>query len=59
MSPASKPPHPGDAFASQSGVDDAETGVPGFSTWPGVYLFVFGAFIVWVALLTTLSMMFS
>ena len=54
MSPISKPPD-----ASPSGVDDAATGLPGLSTWPGVYLFVFGVFIVWVALLTMLSMMFS
>jgi hypothetical protein len=57
MSPASKPTHSGDA--SPSGVDDAETGLPGLSSWPGVYLFVFGVFIFWVALLTTLSMMYS
>jgi len=44
---------PGDA------IDDDVTGLPGLTSWPKVYLFVLGVFIVWVALLTTLSMMFS
>jgi hypothetical protein len=52
MNPTSKPPQ-------SNAVNDDATGLPGLSTWPGVYLFVFGVFIVWVALLTTLSMMFS
>jgi hypothetical protein len=59
MNPSSKPPHSNDALASPNGVDDAATGLPCLSTWPRVYLFVFGVFIVWVALLTMLSMMFS
>jgi hypothetical protein len=39
--------------------DDDATGLPGLSTWGGVYLFVFGVFVLWVVLLTSLSMIFS
>jgi hypothetical protein len=51
MIPPSSPP--GDA------IDDDVTGLPGLSSWPKVYLFVLGVFVLWVALLTMLSMMFS
>ena len=34
-------------------------GVPGFRTWRGVYLFVFGWFVLVVILLTVLTVMFS
>jgi len=40
-------------------VDDDETGLPGLRTWPRVYLFVLGVFVVWVVLLTALTLMFS
>jgi len=33
--------------------------VPGFRTWRGVYLFVFGWFVLVVILLTVLTVMFS
>ena len=33
--------------------------VPGFRTWRGVYLFVFGWFVLLVALLTMFSRIFS
>ena len=39
--------------------DDAETGLPGLRTWPQVYIVVSGIFFVWLALLTTLTVMFS
>ena len=39
--------------------EDEKTGLPWPRTWPGVYLFVVGVFIVWVVLLTALTMMFS
>jgi hypothetical protein len=42
-----------------SPIDDEATGVPWFCTWRGVYVFVFCSFIVWVALLTALTMFFS
>jgi hypothetical protein len=35
------------------------TGVPGFRTWRGVYLFVLGCFIVYIVLLTVLTRTFS
>ena len=39
--------------------DDAETGLPGLRTWPQVYLLVSGIFFIWLALLTTLTVMFT
>jgi hypothetical protein len=39
--------------------DDESTGLPGLRTWRGVYLFVLGVFVVWVALLAMLTRMFS
>jgi hypothetical protein len=38
---------------------DELTGLPGFGTWRGVYVFVFGSFILWVALLFVLTRIFS
>ena len=38
---------------------DQLTGLPGLRTWRGVYLFVFGSFILWVLLLLALTMSFS
>ena len=40
---------------------DAEKppGVPGFGTWRGVYLFVFGWFVLLVILLTVFTRIFS
>lgn len=35
--------------------DDKSTGLPGFRTWRGVYLFVLGAFILVVIALTLFS----
>jgi hypothetical protein len=35
------------------------TGLPWFRTWRGVYLFVFGCFVLWVALLLALTVSFS
>jgi hypothetical protein len=51
--PQTSPADPGGESAGE------ETRVPGFRTWRGVYLFAFGCFIVWVALLTALSRKFS
>ena len=34
---------------------DEEPGVPGFRTWPRVYLFVLGSFVVFVAALTVFT----
>ncbi len=38
---------------------DEATGLPGLATWRGVYLFVFGSFILWVLLLLALTMSYS
>jgi hypothetical protein len=38
---------------------DEVTGLPGLRTWRGVYIFVFGCFILWVALLLALTVSFS
>jgi len=35
------------------------TGLPWFHTWRGVYVFVFGCFILWVVLLAMLTVIFS
>jgi hypothetical protein len=43
-----------------SSAGEAEpTGLPWFRTWRGVYLFVIGSFVVWVALLFALTRIFS
>ena len=39
--------------------NDESPGVPGFRTWRGVYLFVFGVFVVVVALLALFSGWFA
>jgi hypothetical protein len=36
-----------------------EPGLPGLCTWKGVYLFVLGSFVLWVALLIALTEVFS
>jgi hypothetical protein len=38
---------------------DSLTGLPWPRTWPGVYLFVMGCFVTWVALLVVLERVFS
>jgi hypothetical protein len=38
---------------------DESPGVPGFRTWRGIYLFVFGAFVLVVALLALFSRWFA
>jgi len=42
----------------KSDSEDESTGLPGFRTWKGVYLFVLGCFAVWIALLVALTRMF-
>ena len=39
--------------------EEERTGLPLLRTWRGVYLFVFGTFILWVVLLNLLTRMFS
>jgi hypothetical protein len=38
---------------------DGIPGVPLIRTWTGVYIFVLGSFLLWVALLTVLTRTFS
>jgi hypothetical protein len=38
---------------------DGSTGLPWPRTWPGVYAFVIGCFVAWVALLLVLERSFS
>ncbi|MGO9585760.1 MAG: hypothetical protein ACLP2Y_06160 [Limisphaerales bacterium] len=56
---------PDDQTASSSGTtpgsadsDHCETGLPGLRSWCGVYLFVFGCFVLWVVLLAMLTVLF-
>ncbi len=49
--------HP--AAAESSGSETEETGLPFFHSWKGVYLFVLGSFVFWVALLVALTKYFS
>lgn len=45
---------------SQNSTGEAEgTGLPWPRTWKGVYLFVLGCFVLWVALLILLTEVFS
>jgi hypothetical protein len=39
--------------------DDEATDLPALRTWPVVYAFVLGTFVVWIVLLTALSRAFS
>jgi hypothetical protein len=48
-----------ESLGSPAGGQDEVTGLPGLRTWRGVYIFVFGGFIVWVALLLVLTMIYS
>jgi len=38
---------------------NSETGLPRLRTWSGIYLLVFGCFVLWVALLAALTVFFS
>lgn len=59
-------PAPGDGprfesspSAAPGAVENEGTGLPGFRSWRGVYLFVFGSFLVWVVLLAWLTRFFA
>lgn len=39
--------------------DNGRTGLPWLRTWRGVYIFVFGCFVLWVGLLIWLTVVFS
>jgi hypothetical protein len=38
---------------------DDDTGVPGVRTWTRVYVVVIGSFVLWIALLSTLMLVYS
>lgn len=60
MKPTGRLNGPGNLSADLPGATENETtGLPILRTWRGVYLVVLCIFIVWVALLTMLSKMFS
>ena len=56
MTPSENEPMPFDAPPDG---EDEVTGVPVLRTWRGVYLFVFGCFILWVVLLLVMTVSFS
>ena len=49
----------GSAGGPPAPADDRSTGLPFLRTWRAVYVFVFVAFLIWVALLTALERVFS
>jgi hypothetical protein len=60
MKPTGRLTGPGDPSAElPGGMEDETTGLPILRTWRGVYLVVLCIFMVWVALLTMLSKMYS
>jgi hypothetical protein len=55
MKPLPETPVPAPGQMDSSNVP----GLPWFRTWRGVYLFVFGCFVLWVLLLLALTVSFS
>jgi len=56
MKPAEDNP---ELVETSSDSKDELTGLPRLRTWRGVYVFVFGCFILWVVLLLALTVSFS
>ncbi len=51
---------PGDQTTEAGKAPESEaTGLPGFRTWRGVYLFVLVVLVVWIGLLAALTRMYS
>ena len=48
-----------DAPPNPASGDESATGLPLLRTWPAVYLFVLGSFILWVVLLFALSRFYA
>jgi hypothetical protein len=46
-------------FPEPSAREAEDPGLPWLRTWKGVYLFVLGSFVLWVALLIVLTEIFS
>jgi hypothetical protein len=61
MKPPAAPASPEDlqrqeALGERGGtIQDETTGVPGFRTWTGIYWFVLGSLVLWIALLALLT----
>jgi hypothetical protein len=47
------------AATEPSARESEKTGLPFFRSWKIVYFFVLGCFVLWIALLVTLTKMFS
>ena len=56
MKPPAVPDSPPDSTAA---VDDRATGLPLLRTWPAVYLFVLGTFVLWIILLVAVTRKFA
>ena len=57
---ADAPENPSDSpDAAATQIDDADTGLPFFRTWRGVYWFAAGSFVVYVILLAALPRLFA
>jgi len=48
-----------ESAGSPAGGNEELTGLPGLRTWRGVFLFVFGCFVLWVGLLLALTVLYS
>ncbi len=48
-----------ESVESPSGDNEESTGLPGLRSWRGVYVFVFGCFVLWVVLLLALAVLYS
>lgn len=60
MKVSMKRKNPGPSGKNPNGQDEnQETGLPWLRTWRGIYLLVLSSFLLWVALLYTLSVSFS
>jgi hypothetical protein len=51
-------PHENAGGTSHKPPDNGHTGLPGLQTWPRVYGFVLGCFVLWMVLLWGLGILF-
>jgi hypothetical protein len=57
--PEPDPTQPGPGDLSTPPAEDSATGLPVLKTWPSVYGFVLCVFVLWVGLLTALTVIYS